>query len=269
MTGANGILPDHFAELILERTRAKDKSFEHFLHIFENHIAQLYYQSWQKSRPFIAYEQNAKTATQNNPLLALTLGQAGLTKRQHDHQDNIEPFLFYAGLLAQKTRPGPHLATLLSDYFETPVRIQSFDSQWTHIPKTEQAPLSRTIQKPLGQGVLLGQHIHMSQHHFVVQIGPLTYQQYQRFLPDKPTLQAMQKLIHYFVGNDYQFSIECHLQSSEVPKLYCQTNKQSFCLGWNTWLKSRSPENHPQVAKFGHSTLWQQFRNTPSPTSLP
>lgn len=277
LTGAQGILPDHFAELILERNRDKDKSFEAFLTIFDAHMGRLYYDSWKQARAFIQHEQAPDSRqslhTQQTNTFSIALSHSGFSAIE-TQQHNLEALLYYSGLFAAKTRPLQHLETLLTDYFNVPVRIQTFDSQWTETPQSTQTQLLPQQTHTLGQGLLIGQRIHLGQHRFVIQIGPLRYTQYQQFLPDKPTLQTMQALVRAFVGSDYAFSIECTLHSTDIPKLHLRTATHRFCLGWNSWLKPRSAlpsplagggsgvrgKPQPSISKFGYSTLWKHYR---------
>ena len=56
LTGANGVLPYHYTELILQRLKRKDESLAHFLDLFNHRTISLFYQAAIKYRLPLEYE---------------------------------------------------------------------------------------------------------------------------------------------------------------------------------------------------------------------
>src|SRR5690606_16931812 len=56
LTGPSGVMPSAYSELLIERSRAKDRTAEAFFGIFHHRAISLFYQAWQKTRPQLSRE---------------------------------------------------------------------------------------------------------------------------------------------------------------------------------------------------------------------
>ena len=118
LTGPQGVLPNPYTSLIIERLRASDSSPRDFLDIFNHRIISLFYRAWRKYRFDVAYEQGERDLFSRHLLSLLGLGSEGLRDRQTVSDDTL---IYYAGLLAQRPRSAQALQQILADYFDVPV----------------------------------------------------------------------------------------------------------------------------------------------------
>jgi type VI secretion system protein ImpH len=73
---------------------------------------------------------------------------------------------------------------------------------------------------------------------FRLRIGPLTYQQFVRFMPDGDELARLAHLTRLYVGPAMSFDVQLTLRKEDVPDLSLGDGEAAPRLGWNTWVKS-------------------------------
>ncbi len=244
LTGQNGILPDHFSELLLERIGQKDLGLQAFLDIFHHRLMHCFYKIWESGRFFVTYEQSQKDAL-NNGILGLISGLSGQVKLTNDSISTTENSLYYSGLYSQNSRPSDALKSILADYFEVPVSIYHFVPEWVDIDKTERSFLSHeaAAQNQLGVNTIIGQRVCHVQNHFEIEVGPVDYKQFLQLLPSGKMLMKIRDMVRTFVGNEHDFHLRLILNKQEVPKC-CLSRRQTKRLGWNSWLNKQDALKH-------------------------
>ena len=88
----------------------------------------------------------------------------------------------------------------------------------------------------LGIDTVCGSHIMECQSKFMVNLGPMAYDDYIRFMPGGEMLRSVFSLIRYMVGIEYEFEIRLFLKREEVRP--CTVGKGHPLLGQTTWIKS-------------------------------
>ena len=245
LTGLLGVLPRHYTELLLERVRRKDQTLRDFLDLFNHRLISLFYRAWEKYRFPIAYEQAmAKQEGYDHDRFSLHLfdliglGTEGLRERLEVEDEGL---LFYAGLLTQRPHSASALAGLLQDYFEIPVQVTQFVGQWLTLSKANCSRLGlREGNNALGVSAVAGSRVWDQQGKFRVQLGPLTYNEFCRFLSSGDAFERLVRLIRFYAGQQWDFDVQLILKAAEVP--FCrlgETGEQAPRLGWSTWLKSK------------------------------
>lgn len=246
LTGAMGVLPFHYTELVLERLKLKDETLAHFLDIFNHRTLSLFYRAATKYRLPLAYEKAQTPGALSNgrdmPTRAL-LSLIGLgTRRLEDRQQvKDESLIFYSGLLAQQIRTSSGLRQMLEDYFEVPVRIGEFFGQWEELMEDARSRLaSRSNPKgqnaQLGRSIVFGRKGWFAQCKIRIHIGPLKQHQLQRFAPGTKTLQALNQMVRFYLGSetDYDFVIE--VDRKDLSQNVSLSKRNPAIMGWNTWL---------------------------------
>jgi type VI secretion system protein ImpH len=243
LTGLLGVLPRHYTELLLERVRHKDQTLRDFLDLFNHRLISLFYRAWEKYRFPIAYEramvqQEGYDRFSLHLFDLLGLGTRGLRGRLEVED---EALLFYAGLLAQHPHSASALEELLQDYFGIPVQVTQFVGQWLTLSEANRSRLGlREGNNALGVNAVAGSRVWDQQGKFRLHLGPLTYDEFCRFLPSGEAFAQLISLTRFYAGQEWDFDVQLILKAVEVPACRLgETGAQAPRLGWSTWLKSK------------------------------
>ncbi|MFL5342351.1 MAG: type VI secretion system baseplate subunit TssG [Gemmataceae bacterium] len=248
LTGSAGVLPHHYTALLLTRLRARDFSLRDFLDLFNNRLAALYYRAWEKYRlPAVFERSRRRTLAEPDPvtksLFCVTgLGTEGLRSRLE-----VDPaaVLYYGGLFARGPRPAVSLECMLEDYFGVPVRVLQLQGQWLNLEEADRGRLppagrAKGETNVLGRSLVVGRRVWDVQSKFRVRVGPLSYAQFRRLMPDGDALRPLARLTKLYAGSDLDFDVQPLLHGEEVPPLRLSAAAaEKPRLGWNTWLRQR------------------------------
>jgi type VI secretion system protein ImpH len=236
LAGVLGALPQHYTSSLLEPgARKQVAAFRDFLDLFNHRLISLFYRAWEKYRFPIAYERGGDDVFSHYLLCLVGMGLPSLRNRLRV-PDQI--LLFYAGLLSQRPRAAVALEGMLEDYFGVPVEVEQFTGQWFLMNEDALTRLGPGGQNyRLGEDAVLWERVWDPQARFRVKLGPLTYQQFQDFLPTGEAYRHLVELTRFFVGEEYQFEIQPTLRADEVP--WCELGQpRASHLGWAMWLKT-------------------------------
>jgi len=234
LVGSNGVLPNHYTELLIQRLQHKDYSLKEFLDIFNHRLITLYYQAEKK---YHFYFQCSKRSYFENILNSLVGKQAN---KKSNIPEEIE--FYYGGLFSQKKRSISNLEQILSDYFSFTVAIQQFQSQLLVLNDVNRSTIykskANTSQySQLGKNIILGRFVKDIQNKIRIIIGSLSYQQFKDLLPTGKYLQLLIAIVRRYLGPLIQFDIQLILKKEAVP--LCEvSHKGTRALGWDTWLAS-------------------------------
>jgi type VI secretion system protein ImpH len=261
LTGVEGALPYHYTSLIIRRSREKDYSLRDFLDLFNHRIVSLFHRSWEKYRLPITFERSQASPTaaeDSDPFTMLFFalvgfGTAGVRRRL---EVDDRAFLFYAGHFANTTRSAVALEGILRDYLGLPATVLQAQPQWLTLDPDDRSVMPSATNKAgrnnlLGVNLVIGERVRDIQSKFRVRIGPLTREQFHRFMPSGPALRPLCQLIRTYVGPEFDFDVQLVLYAKEVPQLEVSPNAAlQPRLGWNTWSFCREFENDVDDAVF-------------------
>ncbi len=263
MTGPAGVLPRHYTQLVIDRTRKKDFALRNFWDLFNHRAISLFYRAWEKYRLPVAYERAARDSEDHEEDLAtrclyslIGLGTPGLRGRL---ELDDQALLYYAGHFAHFPRSAVSLELMIEDYFELPAKVLQFQGQWLYLSEEDQSRMP-TADEPQGQNmqlgvnVVVGERVWSIESKFRIRLGPLTYRQFQRLTPRGDTLVPLSQMIRTYAGPELDFDVQPVLLADEVPA--CQLggdDSDPSCLGWNTWLSSQPLADDVDEAVFVHS----------------
>lgn len=287
LTGASGVLPRHYTELLLRLEREAKGGEKHALRewfdLFNHRLISLFFRAWEKYRFFVPFArrqgQCGNDETFTTSLWSLIgLGEPALrgrlrvsawhadgeTERTLAEVDDLAT-LRYAGILAQRPRTAANLEQLLSDFFSLPVQVRQFQQQWLLLESPQQTrigPLDGNCQ--LGVSALAGQRVSDVQGLVRLRLGPLTLEQFNEFLPGRqldPQSKAQFLLAHLtrlYIGPDVDFQVQLVLRASDVPSCRLTSSEPTASrLGWNTWLLSqRSTQDAADAVFAGEPVRW-------------
>lgn len=255
--GPHGVLPPHYTSLLLRRLRDKDFALRDFLDLFNHRAVSLFYRAWEKYRLPIAFEravrdQSTDPATQCLYCL-VGFGTDGLRGRQPVPDG---AFLYYAGHFAHFPRSAAALEGLLAEYFDSPVEIEQAAGLWLTLADADRSRLPdddfpEGQNAALGLTALAGERVWDVQSKFRVAIGPLTYPEFRRFMPDGDGLQQLGALTRAYVGPELDFEVVPLLKPTDAPALVLAGDgPDGPQLGWNTWVHDGDYETVLSDASF-------------------
>jgi len=238
LTGPLGVLPRHYTELLLERARRKDFALRDFFDIFNHRLLSLFHRAWEKYRFHVAYERSVardgeQDSFSDNLFDLVGMGTKGLRGRVGFGD---EALLLYAGLLGQHPRSASVLQQIVGDYFGKPVAVIQFVGQWLEITAENRTRLGAgDANNALGTSAVAGTRVWDQQAKFTLRVGPLSYPDFGRFLPQGDAFQALVEFTRYCCGQEFDFDVQLVLKAPEVP--WCRLGTAQ--LGFTSWLKTR------------------------------
>jgi len=239
LTGPMGVLPYAYTELIRDRNRAKDRTLQEFLDLFNHRMISLFYQAWEKYRFFVAYERQEPDRFSRYLMSLAGLGTAGL---QHRQAVSDESLLFYCGLLSVAPRSAAALQQVLEDYFDVPVEIEQFVGAWRTLDASDRCRMEGEVpySDQVGMGAIAGHEIWEPQTRARIKLGPLPARRYLSFLPVGDAWEPLRAITNFFTGGEIEFEVQLVLKREEVPPCELRRDGETApLLGWFSWIKSR------------------------------
>ena len=238
LTGPQGVLPNPYTTLIIERLRSNDAALRDFTDLFNHRIISLFYRAWRKYRFDVACEQGERDLFSRHLLSLVGVGTDGLRDRLAVPDETL---VYYAGLLAQRPRSAQALQQILSDYFEIPVQIEQFAGGWYRLDRETRCRLSEGSSESgeLGLGAVVGDEVWNQQSKVRIVLGPLTLERYADFLPDGKSWEALGAWARFFSNDEWDFEVKLILEREQVPA--CTLGAEGASgpqLGWMSWVKS-------------------------------
>lgn len=260
LIGPSGVLPDHYTRRILDELRDGKHTLHDFLDLFHHRLVSLFYRAWKKYRAEVTWESAGSGEVEDtfsNNLYALG-GLADKKSRDRLSFDD-STIAFYSGHFSSGSRSMTGLEDLLSDYFNLPVKVEQYCARWLYLndSDTTRLPTQNSAGRfcVLGSDFVLGNRIRDVQSKFRISLGPLDYEQFERFLPIGDECRKLSDLVLLYVGSDQDFDIRPVLNATDIPvmRLNSQSGQASY-LGWNTWLQSREFKENARNAVFSPFT---------------
>jgi type VI secretion system protein ImpH len=236
LLGPNGPLPLHITEYARERLRhAGDATLSRFLDLLHHRFLTLFYRAWAQAQPHV--NRDRPKDDRFAAYVGAFLGVSPPAFRDRDTLPDLAK-LFHVGALIRQSRSREGLTAILAHFFRVPVQIQEFVGQWMILGEQERTCLKGESAR-LGSGAVLGSRVWDRQNKFQVCLGPLTFAQYQSFLPGGPMLRKLVDWVRLYLSFELDWDVRLRLDKSEVPSL---TLGGGGRLGWTTWLGSRRVE---------------------------
>ncbi|MCI0376982.1 MAG: type VI secretion system baseplate subunit TssG [Gemmataceae bacterium] len=167
--------------------------------------------------------------------------------------------LRYSGFFAHRPRNAVSLEAMLRAFLKLPVEVIQFQGQWLRLEATNCTSLGgRQVNNAMGINVIVGDRVWDVQSKIRIRLGPLTYPQFQSFLPDRsPTprrkaLFLLSQLVRLYVGPEIDVEFQLVLSKDEVPAcaLGAKDAALGSRLGWNTWSRKKPKDRDAQEAVF-------------------
>lgn len=257
LAGALGPLPHTYTEVLLERLKLSDTAMRDFLDIFNHRLISLLYRVRKKMRLGFDFASPGKDPFTPYFFSLMGLGTRGLDKR---FQFPERCLLYYTGLLALKPRSMAGLESLATDFFGVPVRGKMYTGRWYNLEADQLTAIgSFGRNRSLGVNTVLGGKVWDQERAFRLIVGPLTFRQFEDFLPINPGFRNLCEITRFYTGDEFDFDVQLKLNAAEVPASRL-SSRMGPRLGWTSWLRTRffkndddqvtlSPDRMPQTAQ--------------------
>jgi type VI secretion system protein ImpH len=286
LTGPSGVLPLHYTELLLDqhdRPFEESSSIRAFFDLFNHRLVSLFYRAWEKYRlipPFERLEFLDRLEPDPYTVALLSLIGLGLPALRHRLEvregasgggsagpragiDDLS-LIHFGGLISNRKPNASSLEVLIRAYFRVEAAVIPFVGQWLAIEPSQQTRLPASGQNNvLGGPSSIGARTYDLQSKFRVRLGPLTYEQFLRFLPEPPPgspqqgLALLFRLVRFYAGMELDCDVELVLRASEVPQgRLAGRDGPGSRLGWNSWVIGRTPGLGAADAVFTSSNVY-------------
>lgn len=236
--GPNGPLPTHLTEYALERRRDfGDVTFARFADVFHHRLLSLFFRAWAAAEPAVAFDRPDSDRFAEYVGALFGIGMPRLRNRDA-MPDRAK--LHFAGLLAARTRHPEGLVAILTSYFRVPFAVRQFVGHWMRLPDEYLCRLGTNPETgTLGRSATIGPRVWDCQSRFALTAGPLSFEDYVRFLPDGRSLAGLVAVVRNAAGDELSWDLRLVLKRAQVPAARLDGGT---ALGRTSWLLSRPAE---------------------------
>ena len=229
--GVNAPLPVYLYDNIARKPQ-ETEPLQHFLDIFNHRIYAFFYRTWKKYRP-ARYQE----ARKENPHARIFQSLAGLSTPGFFRPAAVSPgrLTAFAGFLQSRVRNAAGLRSLLSSVFEDlPVRVIENIERWVVLPSRQRLGGSASSGgfRP-GDGAIVGGRVRDISGKFRLALGPLSFSQYEPFVPGAERATLLQYLVRLYAPDFLDYDVALLLRTDEVPPVRLGSTQR---LGRDMWL---------------------------------
>jgi len=239
LIGPLGVLPYHYTQLVGERSRVRDRALREFLDIFQHRLISLFYRAWEKYHFATVYERGDQDPVTEHLRDLIGLGLSTFRDRLPLPDEGL---LFYTGALSPQPRSAAALEDMLRDLLDVPVQVEQFVGGWYQLSRASQCHVGDDVapSNQLGLGAVVGDEMWDQQARVCLRLGPLTREQYERFLPGGADHDLLRAVARFFAHDQFDFDVQLVLARDEVPGCILDGDGlEAPTLGWRTWIRTK------------------------------
>jgi len=225
--GRNGVLPSYMTDYLLQSEQQEKGQARAFLNVLNQRIYQLLLDAQQRS--IMAHQSPSDL---NNGFYDRLRALSGLNSGE---QEPTTGLLRYFRLLASPYRSAAGLEVMLSDFLgQITVEAKQCMQRQVSLPRHSQLRLGEQITG-LGDGILLGSQLPEASGSFILQIGPLDYEQFDQLLSNTNRWLQLRNLIRLYLHQPLRCELEFLLDCTGLDQQDSGLNGWGR-LGKNAWL---------------------------------
>lgn len=233
LAGVLGPLPAPFAELVYQRAVRGDRAARDFLDIFNHRLISFAYRIRKLHRVGLGVSSPEEDDAARHLFALVGLGGEGLRGRLSVPERAL---LHHAGNLANQNRSMEGLVAMLRHHFGVPIEAVPLTGAFRRIEPEDRTAIGKSGQnRVLGRSAGLGARFWDQESTFDLRVGPLTFAQFRRFLPDEDALAPLCELVRFYGGDRFHFGVVLVLAEGETPELR-MGKKFTARLGQTAWL---------------------------------
>ncbi|CAN7587808.1 type VI secretion system baseplate subunit TssG [Trinickia sp. LjRoot230] len=233
--GPNGPLPLHLTEYAHERAAQHDDStFAAFADLFHHRLIVLFYRAWADAQPVVGLDRPGRARFET--YIASLIGRAPDERKGPSNSLAPHALYFHAPHLVRHSRNPEGLVQILRCHFGVAVRIVEHMAKWVRLDRSQRCVIRATSPTvPLGDAVL-GSAVRDAQSSIRIVLGPLSLEQYRRFMPGGRDARQLEQWVREYAGVEFDWDVQLELVRDDVPACALGTR---LGLGQSTWLGRR------------------------------
>lgn len=240
LAGEHGPLPAAYCEPLL---RGRGGALREFLDIFNHRLILILYRIHAMHHPALTILPVSDGLVANELFAFFGLGHDTDSATRDRMALPDRALLDYSGLLSHRPHSASGLERLLEGYFQIPVHVEQFTGAWVPLDSSQWTRIGADAgcNHKIGEAVVgtrvWDEHIGVS-----ISLGPLSLEAFTGFLPGGNQYKPLRDLAHFYLGNEFEFTVKLVLRGDQIPpaRLGGNTNSQSeqpaLELGWLSWL---------------------------------
>lgn len=238
--GPNGPMPSAISDHVRERAQHHgDTALRDFADLFHHRFSLLFYRAWADAQPTVNMDQAGNNGFARYVSCLIGAGLDSHTDRDsiHDHARR-----HHAGHIVRQTRNAEGIERILQSYFRVPVRVEQYVRRWMALPEAQRTRLGSPRGACLGQDAVIGEKVLDRQHNIRLWIGPLSWQDYIRFLPNGKAYKQLRDWMRGYIGIELTWDVRLGLRADERPATQLGGKSR---LGWSSWVATDAAKHDP------------------------
>ena len=258
LTGPSGILPRSYTERLnrIETISRCDErhAMRDWFDNFNHRMISLFFDAWCKYRFPVAIGrqrtmpgERKQEPTLIRVALSAIAGLEALPVNPNPPKEqktcpavDRDELLGIAGALAQRPMNAANLQSIAQQCLGVPIKVKQFDGCWLNLDEDSQLQLG-TTHCELGQNALLGERVWNRQQKIRLVVGPLSKEDFQRFLP--PTAdrlsdgyRRLSELVRICIRSTLEFDFQPVLSVDEALETRLSSDGEATQLGIDSWM---------------------------------
>lgn len=222
--GVSSPLPNFYTEDLFLEASEDRSTCRDFLDIFNERLYELLFRCWRKYHLFLEITEDRNRSYLQRLFCLLGIGEPEF----QDGEQDPGTLLRYIGLLTQHPRSASGLITMLRDATgEDSLTIEPCVFRKVQIPTDQRTCLGQACSS-LGMDTVIGSEIPDRQGKFRIQIGPLSAEKFQEFVPGGRCYRQLCSLTRFYMLVPLEYEMSVKLKAGDV---------QNTCLGAGSWSK--------------------------------
>ncbi|WP_345292424.1 type VI secretion system baseplate subunit TssG [Kangiella marina] len=243
LTGANGIMPNHYSETLAKTLRDNNTVFKDFLDMFNHRLSSLMYRSWAKYRfdTDRVYQRAVKQYQSSIDVLMSSL--AGISFFAKDHSAT-----YFSGLTFNSAISAEKLKNIVAEVSGLEVSINEFKGKWIELAEEDLSRLGRSEKKynQLGVSTMLGRRCWDIGSGFEVEFKVEDKATFKSLNPGGSMNQALTRLLKQLVGSGFEINYKLKVKASHCEPVVLSKEARTTSLGANAWM-GKNTSHHRMI----------------------
>jgi len=234
--GINSPLPRCYHEEVAVQQNVHgpgEVPLQNFLDVFNNRFYWLYYQAWKKYRYYLQLSEDPKNKTTQR--VFSFIGKGPQVKKDESRISTFR-FLQFSGILSNRMRNREGLKILLDGFFSRfKIKIEEFIPHMVQLTEISQIG-SKNIEDAFRLGVnsIVGKSMMDYMSRILIEIGPITFDDYLIFTPGSENAQLLNELIKLYVNDGLEYDVKFIIKTESIKTI--PWNDKRLKLGSTIWL---------------------------------